>query len=143
MKFVPAVARLFGLALSGSFLTMFAQNKGDLCTRKVVFFCLDTCRLILYAAISFNAENCPSAQILSQIHAAKILCRSHCVCFAPALSGCGGGRPQLETIIFREVRGDEGGGDTYMTSTLGGPRVPLKQSWVGRLSRISDKFGVK
>ena len=32
VKFVPAVARLFCLALPGSFLTMFAQNKGDLCT---------------------------------------------------------------------------------------------------------------
>ena len=32
MKFVPAVARLFCLALPGSFLTMFAQNKGELCT---------------------------------------------------------------------------------------------------------------
>ena len=31
MKFVPAVARLFCLALPGSFLTMLAQNKGDLC----------------------------------------------------------------------------------------------------------------
>ena len=31
VKFVPAVARLFCLALPGSFLTMFAQNKGDLC----------------------------------------------------------------------------------------------------------------
>ena len=32
VKFVPAVARLFCLALPGSFLTMFAHNKGDLCT---------------------------------------------------------------------------------------------------------------
>ena len=32
VKFVPAVARLFCLALPGSFLTVFAQNKGDLCT---------------------------------------------------------------------------------------------------------------
>ena len=32
MKFVPAVARLFCLALPESFLTMFEQNKGDLCT---------------------------------------------------------------------------------------------------------------
>ena len=32
VKYVPAVARLFCLALPGSFLTMFAQNKGDLCT---------------------------------------------------------------------------------------------------------------
>ena len=32
VKFVPAVARLICLALPGSFLTMFAQNKGDLCT---------------------------------------------------------------------------------------------------------------
>ena len=32
VKFIPAVARLFCLALPGSFLTMFAQNKGDLCT---------------------------------------------------------------------------------------------------------------
>ena len=32
VKFVPAVARLFHLALPVSFLTMFAQNKGDLCT---------------------------------------------------------------------------------------------------------------
>ena len=31
VKFVPAVARLFSLALLGSFLTMFAQNKGNLC----------------------------------------------------------------------------------------------------------------
>ena len=31
VKFVPAVARLFCLALPGSFLDMFAQNKGDLC----------------------------------------------------------------------------------------------------------------
>ena len=31
VKFVPAVARLFCLALSGSFLNMFAQNKEDLC----------------------------------------------------------------------------------------------------------------
>ena len=31
MKFVPAVARLFCLALPGPFLTMFAQNKKDLC----------------------------------------------------------------------------------------------------------------
>ena len=31
VKFVPAVARLFCLALPGSFLTIFAQNKGDLC----------------------------------------------------------------------------------------------------------------
>ena len=30
MKFVPAVARLFCLALPGSFLDMFAQNKVDL-----------------------------------------------------------------------------------------------------------------
>ena len=35
--FVPAVARLFCLALPGSFLTMFAQNKGDLCTYKTDF----------------------------------------------------------------------------------------------------------
>ena len=32
VKIVPAVAILFCLALPGSFLTMFAQNKGDLCT---------------------------------------------------------------------------------------------------------------
>ena len=32
VKFVPAVARLFCLARPGSSLTMFAQNKGDLCT---------------------------------------------------------------------------------------------------------------
>ena len=32
VKFVPAVTRLFCLALPGSFLTMFAQNKGALCT---------------------------------------------------------------------------------------------------------------
>ena len=32
MKFVPAVARLLCLALPGFFLTMFAQNKGALCT---------------------------------------------------------------------------------------------------------------
>ena len=31
VKFVPAVARVFCLALLGPFLTMFAQNKGDLC----------------------------------------------------------------------------------------------------------------
>ena len=31
VKFVPAVARLSCLALPGSFLTMFAQNKGNLC----------------------------------------------------------------------------------------------------------------
>ena len=31
VKFVPAVARLFCLALPGSFLTMFVQNKGDPC----------------------------------------------------------------------------------------------------------------
>ena len=31
MKFVPAVASLFCLAQPGSFSTMFAQNKGDLC----------------------------------------------------------------------------------------------------------------
>ena len=31
VKFVPAVARLFCLALPGSFLTMFAQNKVELC----------------------------------------------------------------------------------------------------------------
>ena len=29
--FVPAVARLFCLALPGSFLTLFVKNKGDLC----------------------------------------------------------------------------------------------------------------
>ena len=33
VKFAPAVARLFCLVLPGSFLTMFAQNKGDLCIR--------------------------------------------------------------------------------------------------------------
>ena len=32
VKFVPTVARLFCLAVPGSFLTMFAQNKGDLCS---------------------------------------------------------------------------------------------------------------
>ena len=32
VKFVPAVARLSCLALPESFLTMFAQNIGDLCT---------------------------------------------------------------------------------------------------------------
>ena len=32
VKFVPAVARLFCLALPGSFVTIFAQNKGDLST---------------------------------------------------------------------------------------------------------------
>ena len=32
VKFLPAVARLLCLALPGSFLTMFAQNKVDLCT---------------------------------------------------------------------------------------------------------------
>ena len=32
VKFVPAVARLFWPALHGSFLTMLAQNKVDLCT---------------------------------------------------------------------------------------------------------------
>ena len=31
VKFVPAVARLVCLALPGSFLTMLAHNKGDLC----------------------------------------------------------------------------------------------------------------
>ena len=31
VKFVPVVARLFCLSLPGSFLNMFAQNKGDLC----------------------------------------------------------------------------------------------------------------
>ena len=31
VKFVPPVPRLFCLALPGSFSTMFAQNKGDLC----------------------------------------------------------------------------------------------------------------
>ena len=31
VKFVPSVARLFCLALPGSFLTMFAQNKEELC----------------------------------------------------------------------------------------------------------------
>ena len=36
VKFVPALARLFCLALPGSFLTMFAQNKGDLCTAEEV-----------------------------------------------------------------------------------------------------------
>ena len=35
VKFVPAVARLLCLALPGSFLTMFAQNKGDLCKTEV------------------------------------------------------------------------------------------------------------
>ena len=38
VKFVPAVARLFCLALPGSFLTMFAQNKGDLCSVKKICF---------------------------------------------------------------------------------------------------------
>ena len=33
VKFVPAVNRLFCLALPGSFLTMFVQNKVDLCIR--------------------------------------------------------------------------------------------------------------
>ena len=32
VKFVAAVARLFRLALPGSFLNVLAQNKGDLCT---------------------------------------------------------------------------------------------------------------
>ena len=32
VKFVAAVARLFRLALPGSFLNVFAQNKGDPCT---------------------------------------------------------------------------------------------------------------
>ena len=32
VKFVPAVARLYCLAMPGSFLDMFAQNKVDLCT---------------------------------------------------------------------------------------------------------------
>ena len=31
VKFVAAVARLFRLALPGSFLNVFGQNKGDLC----------------------------------------------------------------------------------------------------------------
>ena len=35
VKFVPAIARLFCLALPWSFLTMFAQNKGDLCSERV------------------------------------------------------------------------------------------------------------
>ena len=35
VKFVPDVARLICLALPGSFLTMFAQNKGDLCILKL------------------------------------------------------------------------------------------------------------
>ena len=34
MKFVPSAARLLRLALPGSFLTMFAQNKVDLCRRR-------------------------------------------------------------------------------------------------------------
>ena len=33
VKFVLAIARLFCMALPGSFLTMLAQNKGDLCTK--------------------------------------------------------------------------------------------------------------
>ena len=32
VKFVPAVARLFCLALPGSFLTMLVQNNGDPCS---------------------------------------------------------------------------------------------------------------
>ena len=32
VKFVPAVARMFCLALPGSFLNVFTQNKGDLCS---------------------------------------------------------------------------------------------------------------
>ena len=36
VKFVPAVARLFCLALPGSFLTMFAQNKGDPCRSAII-----------------------------------------------------------------------------------------------------------
>ena len=32
VKFTPAVAYLLCLALPGSFLNMFAQNKGDLCS---------------------------------------------------------------------------------------------------------------
>ena len=37
VKFVSAVARLFRLALPGSFLTMFAQNKGDLCMLRWIY----------------------------------------------------------------------------------------------------------
>ena len=38
VKFVPAVARLFCLALPGPFLTMFSQNKGDLCSSFRLFY---------------------------------------------------------------------------------------------------------
>ena len=37
VKFVPAVAELFCPALPGSFFTMFAQNKVDLCIREQDF----------------------------------------------------------------------------------------------------------
>ena len=45
MKFVPAVATMFCLTLPGSFLTMYAQNKGDLCTGWHVFLVTTSCWL--------------------------------------------------------------------------------------------------
>ena len=39
VKIVPAVARLFCLALPGPFLTMFAQNKEDLCSSVISVEC--------------------------------------------------------------------------------------------------------
>ena len=47
VKFVPAVARLFCLALPESFLTMFAQNKGDLCMYREFSVLLSKSQLIL------------------------------------------------------------------------------------------------
>ena len=67
VKFVPAVARLFCLALSGSFLTMFAQNKVDFC--------------ILQSSSNCNNKTC-AWQSLSKtkplIHSqAMLLCACH------------------------------------------------------------------
>ena len=48
VKFTPAVAYLLCLALPGSFLNMFAQNKGDLCSGEWKFLGACLCRVELW-----------------------------------------------------------------------------------------------
>ena len=127
VKFVPAVARLFCLALPGSFLKMcFAQNKGDLCRHLMCSLSLPCSRRILANLVDSccsrfgNLINC-----VKQRQSLRISGSLHCPPHPHSLGSCRSRSRGRQVGLAHRI----------MTSPAAFYQVKITTGWSGTLRK--------
>ena len=112
MKFVPAVARLFYLALPACFLTTFAQNKGDLCicvscTKTLQRQTIASFRALQTFRISFRCRRQYAASLPLISATLLVVFTVHCYCSCTFESLVNGTTPMGVCSMQHTSQGDK------------------------------------